>query len=172
MNLPAGPVARYGAAVVAAAITLATALVVKWEPPPGDKLYVAIQPVPGDPWTICYGHTRGVHEGMRATQAQCDRWREEDIAEAMGHVSRCITHPLTPNQLGALADAAFNAGPAIVCGSTLQRKANAGDMRGACAELDRWVYAHGVRYPGLYARRTAERAICWPDFSNVRGGVL
>jgi lysozyme len=109
---------------------------------------------------------------MTATQAQCDRWREEDIADAMGHVARCITHPLTSNQLGAFTDAAFNLGPQVVCGSTLQRKANAGDIAGACAELDRWINAHGRPYRGLILRRADERAICWPRFTNVQGGVL
>jgi len=164
--------ARLAAGVTAGALTIATAIVVEWEPPAGDALYVAIQPVPGDPWTICYGHTRGVRQGMRATQAQCDAWLVEDLMAAAAEVERCITHPLTANQAGALIDAVFNIGPSVVCGSTLQRRANAGDMRSACAELDRWVYSHGVRYRGLERRRAAERSICWPDFSNVAGGVL
>lgn len=152
--------AKFGPAVVAGAIAITTALVVKWEPPPGDMRLVAIRPVPGDPWTICDGHTKGVHEGMRATPEQCERWRNEDIDDAMGVVARCINAPLTAGQLGALTDGVFNLGPQLVCGSTLQRKANAGDLAGACAELRRWIYAHGKVYTGLVRRRSDEQAIC------------
>ncbi|WP_405045477.1 glycoside hydrolase family protein [Pseudomonas aeruginosa] len=44
--------------------------------------------------------------------------------------------------------------------STLLRKLNAGDVRGACAELSRWVYAGGKKLGGLVRRRAAERELC------------
>ncbi|HGM8337746.1 TPA: glycoside hydrolase family protein [Pseudomonas aeruginosa] len=44
--------------------------------------------------------------------------------------------------------------------STLLRKLNAGDVKGACAELSRWVYAGGKVYKGLVNRRKAERELC------------
>ncbi|HHG5564729.1 TPA: glycoside hydrolase family protein [Pseudomonas aeruginosa] len=40
------------------------------------------------------------------------------------------------------------------------RKLNAGDVRGACAELSRWVYAGGKKLGGLVRRRAAERELC------------
>jgi GH24 family phage-related lysozyme (muramidase) len=40
------------------------------------------------------------------------------------------------------------------------RKANAGDMPGACAELSRWTRAGGNELPGLVKRRAAERELC------------
>jgi lysozyme len=101
----------------------------------------------GGVWTLCDGHTAGVRPGDTATSA-------------LATVQRCITTPLSLGQLAAFTDAAYNAGPAIVCGSTLQRKANAGDVAGACAELPRWVYAGGKVLPGLVARREAERKLC------------
>ena len=39
-------------------------------------------------------------------------------------------------------------------------KANTGDWAGACKELDRWVYAKGIKLNGLVKRRAAERAMC------------
>jgi lysozyme len=72
----------------------------------------------------------------------------------------CINHPLTDGQKAAFLSFAFNVGNGNFCGSTLVRKANAGDMRGACAELSRWVYAGGKELPGLVRRRAAERAMC------------
>ena len=161
---------RIAAAVLTAALTIAAGVVSRWEPAPGGARYIAYQDV-GGVWTICDGRTRGVKPGDTATPEQCDAWRDEDLREAASHVSRCITHPLTPNQLGAFTSAAYNIGPAVVCGSTLQRKANVGDIRGACAELGRWVHAAGKRLRGLVLRRAHEMAICWPDFGNVIAGV-
>ncbi|WP_417283029.1 glycoside hydrolase family protein [Comamonas sp.] len=40
------------------------------------------------------------------------------------------------------------------------RKANAGDIDGACAELIRWTYAGGKQLPGLVKPRAAERQLC------------
>lgn len=175
---------RFGATVLAGALTVATALVAKWEPPPGDpaKMLVAYYDHLGGVWTICYGHTRGVHEGMTATPEQCEAWRNEDLLDAYYAVERCIHAPLTANQLGALIDGTLNLGPALVCGSTLQRRANAGDIAGACRELTEarnsdggrrgWSFAGGRFVQGLYNRRVDDQAICWPDFGRVVGGVL
>lgn len=169
-------------AAIAAALTFSTALAVKWEVGAADVPLRAYKPIPTDPWTICLGHTRGVYEGMTATREQCDAWLMEDQLEANDAIDRCIHWPLTSNVRGALIDATLNIGPKVVCGSTLQRLANAGDIRGACRELTHarnargeargWAYSAGQWMRGLFARRVDEAAICWPDFSNVRGGAL
>lgn len=111
--------------------------------------------------TICYGHTGpDVTPGRTATAEECSALLEQDLAVAYASVKRCITSPMLPHQAAALTSAAYNAGPKIVCGSTLQKLANAGDWNGACAQLDRWVWASGRKLPGLIKRRAAERAIC------------
>lgn len=119
----------------------------------------AYQDPPGI-WTICTGHTAGVHAGDKVTPAQCDAYLQADMADAFAAVTRCIHTPLNSQQTAAFADAAYNAGPTVVCGSTLQRKANAGDLAGACAQLSRWTYAGGKQLPGLIKRRSAERELC------------
>lgn len=109
--------------------------------------------------TICYGHTQGVKAGDTATDDQCKAWLSDEMADALATVDRCLPSlPFGPRV--AFTDAVYNAGHKIVCGSTLQRKALAGDMPGACAELDRWVYAGGKIQPGLVKRRALERQIC------------
>ena len=82
------------------------------------------------------------------------------MAEANATVNRCIAVPMTVGQEAALTDAAYNIGPAIVCHSTLQRYANAGQWPQACAQLSRWVYAGSQQLPGLVKRRASERALC------------
>ena len=72
----------------------------------------------------------------------------------------CIKRPMTDGQKAAFLSFAFNVGNRAFCDSTLARKANAGDMAGACAELSRWTYAGGKQLPGLVRRRATERAVC------------
>lgn len=113
-----------------------------------------------DPWTICYGHTKGVVKGMTATQDQCDAWLAQDYADHQRVVAQCIHVPLNVNQAAALYDGVHNLGPKLVCGSTLQRLANAGDYKGMCGQLPRWNKAQGKVWPGLTTSRMDERELC------------
>lgn len=110
--------------------------------------------------TVCYGHTGpDVKPGQRYTREQCEDMLAADLvkhADALG----CIKQPLTDGQKAAFVSFAYNVGAKAFCGSTLARKANAGDMAGACAELSRWTYAGGKQLPGLVRRRATERAVC------------
>ncbi len=112
--------------------------------------------------TVCYGHTGpDVPVGQPArTEEECGRLLTGDLKQAYGHVERCITHPLWPEQAAAFTSLAFNVGPSGVCGSTLQKFANAGQMAQACGQLMRWVYAGGKRVQGLVNRRQAEYKLC------------
>lgn len=171
---------RLAAAVIAIAMPVAIGIASYYEGSvTRNGLHVAYKDS-GGVWTICEGHTKGVKKGDTATEDQCNAWLKEDMQLALETIDRCITYPLTSNQLGAFLDAVFNLGPKVVCGSTLQRKANAGDIKGACYELTQaansdggrrgWSFDNGVFLPGLYKRRMAELAICWPDFSKVSAG--
>ena len=60
----------------------------------------------------------------------------------------------------ALASFVYNVGAGNFARSTLLRKLNQGDLRGACHELSRWVYAGGKRLNGLVSRRATEKEIC------------
>lgn len=149
-----------GAAVIAVAMTSG------WE----GREHRAYYDRAGRTWTICDGHTEGVKAGDVATDAQCDAYLQQDQAEAAAAVQRCIHVPLTEPARAAFIDAAFNLGPSVVCGSTLQSKANSGDVTGACLELtdaldahgnrSGWVHAGGKELPGLRNRRVDERNAC------------
>ena len=108
--------------------------------------------------TICYGHTATAATVVTRTRMECLQLLHGDLGDAVDTVNRCIHVPLAQGQAAALVSAAYNIGPKVVCGSTLQRKANAGQP--FCAELSRWVYAKGRVLPGLVKRREAERAMC------------
>lgn len=117
----------------------------------------------GAPWTICNGHTRGVHPGDTATPAQCKAWLTQDMADARGAVARCIQIPLNVNQAAALYDTAFNNGPRSVCGSTLQTHANQGNLIAMCLQITQWDHAGGRQWPGLSTRKLDASELClWP----------
>ena len=149
----------------ATAAAISSAMIVDWE----GTVYVAHWDRYAKIWDICNGHTKGVKPGDTATQAQCDQYLIEDKAQATADVARCIHVPLTEPQRAGFIVAAYNL-PGIVCGSTLQRLANSGDVIGACLQLtdalDKrgnvtgWTYAGGVPVQGLRNRRTDERNVC------------
>jgi lysozyme len=142
---------------LAAVLALAAVVVSKWE---GTEYSVYIDPV-GNP-TVCTGHMlpKDTDLTRKYTKAECDALLREDLAEANGYVVRCIKTPMTTGQQAALISATFNIGPRVVCGSTLQRKANAGDWAGACEELKRWSRAGGRVVKGLVYRRADEFRMC------------
>lgn len=107
--------------------------------------------------TICYGSTRKVYIGQRATLRQCEELLRQDATYAGKGVAKGVHVRLTQGQYDALVSFVFNVGEPKFLRSTLLRKINAGDCRGAAREFDRWVYAGGKRLPGLVSRRTAER---------------
>ena len=110
--------------------------------------------------TICYGHTAGVRLGQGATRAQCEALLGSELLRAHEQMLACVRVPLSPGQRSAFTSFSYNVGTDAFCRSTLARKLNAGDPAGACAELDRWVHARGIRLPGLVRRRAAERTLC------------
>ena len=150
----------------AGATLIAAAMTVGWEGTQNRAYYDKM----GHVWTICTGHTGGVVAGEVATDDQCQSWLIQDQLQAAVAVNRCITADLTPTQRAAFIDAAFNVGPSIVCGSTLQRLANSGDMMGACLQLtdamDKhgnnvgWTFSGGQPIQGLRNRRVDERNAC------------
>lgn len=113
--------------------------------------------------TSCYGHTGSeLKPGQTFTDEQCLAQLEADLVKHTVALD-CVRHPLSDGQKAAFLSFAFNVGNGAFCSSTLVRKANAGDMSGACAELSRWTVAGGKELPGLVKRRATERALCERD---------
>ena len=147
--------AKLVAKIGAGATALAIPLIVHFE---GYVPWVHRDPI--GRLAACYGHDdQTMTPGKRFTAAECQAMLDQDLLKHAQALD-CIKHPLTDGQKAAFVSFAFNVGNKAFCDSTLARKANAGDMPGACAELSRWTRAGGRELPGLVKRRAAERELC------------
>lgn len=118
-------------------------------------------------WTVCYGETRGVKPGMRFTKAQCDTKLVDGLADFEAGMRRCLTNPdaIPDKPYVAFLSLAYNVGTGAFCKSTVARRANAGDLRGACDALLAFNKAGGRVVQGLVNRRQAERKLCLAGLS-------
>ncbi|MFB4610331.1 lysozyme [Enterobacter hormaechei subsp. steigerwaltii] len=128
----------------------------------------------GGIWTICRGATRvdgkPVVQGMKLTQAKCNQVNAIERNKALAWVDRNIKVPLTePQKAGIASFCPYNIGPGKCLPSGFFRKLNAGDRKGACAEIRRWIFDGGkdcrIRSNncfGQVSRRDQESALtCW-----------
>lgn len=146
---------RLAIGATAGALSIATAVVSYYE---GYQPTAYRDPV-GVP-TICFGHTATARMGQTLSQERCTELLQADLGHAFSAVDRRTQVDLPPPTRAALASFVYNVGEGAFARSTLLRKLNAGDLRGACHELSRWVYAGGRKLNGLVKRRATERELC------------
>jgi lysozyme len=111
----------------------------------------------GGIWTIGYGHTFGVHEGMTCSQEQADVWLWEDVRAAERAVNKFVTVKLTQGEFDALVDFTFNLGIGAFRDSTMLRLLNEGNHSEAANEFAKWDKCKGHIIAGLLKRRLAEK---------------
>lgn len=110
--------------------------------------------------TYCYGETLNPQPGKTYTRQECDAQLAARVAEFDAGVRACVHTSLPVKVEAAFDSTAYNIGLGAFCGSTLARKANAGDLIGACNEMPRWNRAGGQVLKGLTVRRGEEQALC------------
>lgn len=110
----------------------------------------------GDPWTIGYGHTKGVRQGDTCDEAQADAWLIDDLADAEECVSTAVEVDLSQQQFDALVSFVFNVGCSAFRNSTLLRLLNQSNYDGAAQQFGRWNKAAGNVLAGLTRRRHDE----------------
>ena len=118
----------------------------------------------GDPWTVGYGSTkfpsgRPVKQGDKVTPAQAELYLREDVKKFANSVDTLVTAPLKQCQYDALVSFVYNLGATNFRNSTLLKKLNAKDYKGAADEFLRWVSQGSSVEAGLRRRRTAERSL-------------
>lgn len=119
--------------------------------------------------TIGYGHLLShakwadLRQWPAITPEDAESLLVADLAAAARGVIRLVKVPLTDGQYGALVSFTFNVGAGLLKASNLLRKVNTEDHLAASEQFGRWVYAGGVKLPGLVKRRKAEAALYLAD---------
>ena len=107
-------------------------------------------------WTIGYGSTNGVEEGMEISQERADMLLLEDVEIFEEAVNKLVEVSLEQNQFDALVSWTFNLGSTNLQNSTLLKVLNNKDYEGVPAQIKRWNKAGGEVLQGLVRRREAE----------------
>jgi lysozyme len=111
-------------------------------------------------WTIGWGCTEGVTEGLIWTREEADRAFHEELTVFEGAVNRLVKVPISQNAYDALVSFAYNCGEGALTKSSLLKKLNKGDHEGAAREFGNWVNSNGVKnVPGLVRRRREEATV-------------
>jgi lysozyme len=118
------------------------------------------QPVYDGKWTLGWGCTEGVTEGMVWTREEAEEALRRELNKAEAIVNAYIRAPTNQNQYDALGSFAYNVGEGNFRSSSLVRRFNAGDVHAAADVFDLYVNSNGVRnVPGLITRRAREKAL-------------
>lgn len=124
----------------------------------GPKGTVALEAYqcPAGIWTIGWGSTRGVKQGMKITVEDAENRLKRDLISHAKEASSLVKVPVTRGQYIALLDWFYNLGTTRVANSTLLRYLNDGHYALAQTQFKRWVYSNGKVLNGLVRRRDAE----------------
>ena len=110
---------------------------------------------PAGAWTIGYGHTAGVYEGMTITQAQADDFLKSDMVQYENYVNRYCGHlALNSNEFSALVSFTYNCGL-----GNLKLLIKNRDKAAIAEAMLMYNKAAGKVLNGLVKRRKAEREL-------------
>lgn len=123
---------------------------------------------PAGVWTIGYGHTKGVYQGMKITQKQAVSFLREDCNKFEKNVnSFASTYNWTQNEFDALVSFAFN------IGSINQLTANGKRSKEQIAKsILLYNKAGGKELAGLTRRRRAEYELFTTGVKTMTSSVL
>lgn len=110
--------------------------------------------------TIGYGHTGSdVKENMIISKEEAEKLFDSDIVIHSNNVSKLVRVKLTQNQFDALVSFEYNIGYGNFSKSTLLKKLNLQDYKGASNEFDKWIYSKKKKLNGLVKRRNKEKEL-------------
>jgi lysozyme len=93
------------------------------------------------------------------TEAQAQSFLKSHLEGDCKAVSGLVKVVLTDNEFAALVSFAYNVGRSALASSTLLKKLNSGDKKGAADQFLKWDHAAGIQVAGLTKRRQAERTL-------------
>ena len=122
-------------------------------------------------WTIGYGHTKGIYEGLEITQSEAEKMLQDELPEYEGYITDKVVPMLQQHEYDALVCWVYNLGPTNLNSSTLLKKLNAGEFKDVPFQMKRWDKAGGQPLLGLTRRRNAEALLFkgedWKDYLEV-----
>lgn len=107
--------------------------------------------------TIKYPDGSKVKKGDKITKARAKEYKLHDLKEFENTVNTSVKVPLTQNQYDALVSLSYNIGSGAFNNSTLLKKLNSGDYKGAAEQFLVWNKVNSKKVQGLVNRREAER---------------
>lgn len=135
-----------------------------------EGLYLEAYQDPVGVWTIGWGATKGIREGMKITVAQAEKMLQDELEKFEVAVANAIKVSINDNQFSALVSFSYNLGATSLFESTLLKLLKEGKFQEAADQFPRWDKAGGQPLLGLSRRRRAERALFlsqpWEEFLN------
>lgn len=107
--------------------------------------------------SIKYPNGNRVKLGDKITKAQAKEYKLHDLKEFESTVNTSVKVPLTQNQYDALVSLSYNIGSGAFKNSTLLKKLNSGDYKGAAEQFLVWNKVNSKKVQGLVNRREVER---------------
>ena len=119
-------------------------------------------------WTIGYGSTKDVKEGMKITQEDAEKLLKKDVEVYEDAVNDAVTVPIKQNEFDALVSWTFNLGGSNLKSSTMLKVLNEGKYQDVPEQIKRWNKVKGVVNEGLVKRRKSEALLfeC-KDWTNI-----
>ena len=119
---------------------------------------------PAGVWTIGWGHTNGVYEGMKISQAQADQFLYEDVQRFVNAVNQYQARfNFNQNEFDALVSFTYNCG----AGSLANVMSCCNTKREIAEECKLYNKGGGVVLPGLVRRREEEYNLFMSGSSNT-----
>jgi lysozyme len=98
--------------------------------------------------TVCYGETEGVKLGDHYTKEQCTEMLANKLPRYWNEIAPSIKVKVSDNEKIAYTSFAYNVGSGAFKKSTMLRRLNAGDHKGACDALLRTITPAASRSVG------------------------
>jgi GH24 family phage-related lysozyme (muramidase) len=108
-------------------------------------------------WTIGYGCTEGVYEGLIETHQENIARKKRELAKHERLVKTLVKVPLNQHQFDATVSLSYNVG--LNACKTFLRHLNNSDFTKAADAMLLYRFAGGVEYRGLLRRRKKEREL-------------
>ncbi len=131
-----------------------------------EGLRQGVYQCPSGIWTIGWGHTgKLIHHNTKPISiAQAEQYLKDDVYFAMMHA--VAASPILKDHYYrrmAVTDFIFNCGINNYRASTLKKKVDAEDWKGAVSEIRKWVHSNGRVLQGLVKRREQEAELLLKD---------